>query len=76
MSVVFTCVKDLTQRVHVSEHAHDVFTAKIMLVCKVYINKILLEQRGLGKTSNPASMCFPFWETPTELSLNQLRRQR
>lgn len=56
MSIVFTCVKDLTQRVHVSEHAHDVFTAKIMLVCKVYVNKILLEQRGLGKTSNPASI--------------------
>ena len=52
--------KDLTQRAHVLEHARGVCTAKIMLVCRTYIYRILLEQRGLGKTSQPSKLVFSF----------------
>lgn len=44
-----------------SQNMHVVFLQqKIMLVCKAYVNRILLEQRGLEKTSQPSKHVFSF----------------
>lgn len=44
-----------------SQTMHVVFLQqKIMLACKTYVNRILLERGGLGKTSQPSKHVFSF----------------
>lgn len=53
--------EEILHRGFMSQNMHVVFLQqKIMLVCKAYVNRILLEQRGLEKTSQPSKHVFSF----------------